>query len=94
MDKTALVSLEVERGLEVVDVLERVGMKINVALWVYLPEYEDWRLVISGRAFETVNPRTAYRSLYKALDVAGFPIEKNSSTHDSRDERSIHQSAA
>jgi hypothetical protein len=70
------VSLDVERGLQVVNVLERAKLNINVALWVYLSEYEDWRLVISGRQFDTLDPRSAYRELYKALDMAGFPTDK------------------
>jgi len=46
MDKTALVNFDVERGRRVLDAIDDAKINIAVALWAYLPEYADWRLVI------------------------------------------------
>jgi len=45
MIKTPLVSIDLEQASQIVKALERSDLKLNVALWLYLSEYEDWRLV-------------------------------------------------
>lgn len=72
MDKAALVSLDIERVSELLEVLERAKLKVGVALWVYLAEYEDWRLVVSARQFDSLDIRDAYRLLHDSLSGAGF----------------------
>ena len=76
MDKTALVSLEVHRGKEIVDALESANLKISVALWMFLSEYEDWRMVLSARRFDSLDPLAAYRLLHTLLDPAEFTPER------------------
>lgn len=56
MDKTALVSFDIEQGEQVIHALEEAGLSPDVALWAVLPEYEDWRLVLSAT---TLDPRTS-----------------------------------
>jgi hypothetical protein len=72
MDKAALVSIDIDRGAQVLDTLDRAGLKLAVALWVHLSEYEDWRLVVSGRKLDSVNRRDGYGLIHQALDPAGF----------------------
>lgn len=43
-----------------------------MALWVFLSEYEDWRLVVSSRQFDSPDPRDAYGLLNDTLAAAGF----------------------
>jgi hypothetical protein len=76
MDKTALVSFDVERGREVVNALDDAKMKIAVALWAYLPEYEDWRLMISGRQLDSLDLRDAYRRVNDSLTSVGLTPDK------------------
>ena len=76
MDKAAMVSLDIDRGSELVDALERAKLKVSVALWTYLSEYEDWRMVVSARKFDSLDPRDAYRLLHSSLATAGFTPEK------------------
>ena len=76
MDKAAMVSLDINRGLQLVDTLERAKLKIGVALWMYLPEYGDWRLVVSARQFDSLDLRDAYRLLNDSLAAAGFTPKK------------------
>ncbi len=72
MDKAALVGVDIDRGRELIAALDRDNLKIAVALWVFLPEYEDWRLVLASRRFHTPDPRAAYGLLYDAAAKAGF----------------------
>ena len=72
MVKTALVSTDIDRGLDVVKALERAKIKVNAALWAVLPEYEDWRLVVASRDFDKLDFMGAIGLLHEALGAAGF----------------------
>jgi hypothetical protein len=72
MDKATMVSIDISRGAELLDALERAKVKVSVALWAFLSEYEDWRLVISGRQFDLPDLRDAYGLLHDSLAPAGF----------------------
>jgi len=41
----------------------------------YLPEYEDWRLVVSGRQLDAVDRLKAYRLLHDTLGAVGFTVD-------------------
>jgi len=71
-----LVSVDIERGSQLLHILEGEKLKVSVALWMYASEYEDWRLVVSARRFDGLAPRDAYRLLHDSLAAAGFPIGK------------------
>lgn len=48
MDQAALVSFDIEDGRRVIDALDREGLTPEVALWANLPQYENWRFVLSA----------------------------------------------
>ena len=76
MDKTALVSIALGRGSEILRILDRAGSKISVALWLFASEYEDWRLLLASRQFDRVHLRAAYGLVNDALSSAGLGAEK------------------
>lgn len=76
MGKIALVGFEIETGSRMLRILDDAGLQVKVALWAVLPEYEDWRLVLSSPKFDEGDLRKAYGLLHKALDAAGFPLEQ------------------
>ena len=59
MAKEAMVSIDISRAAEIVETLERANVKVNVALWMFLSEYEDWRFVVAARQFDSADPREA-----------------------------------
>ena len=71
-----MVSFDIERGREVLDALDRTSVRVPIALWVYLSEYEDWRLVLSGRELASVGPREAYGRVLDSLASAGFTPDR------------------
>jgi hypothetical protein len=77
MANSALVSIEVDRGDQILSILDQAATKISVALFAHLSEYEAWRLVLAGRQLDgTPRLQDAYGLLHKALDAAGFAFEK------------------
>jgi hypothetical protein len=57
MDKTALVSIDLEIGSELLQALDRAGLRVQVALWANLAEYQDWRLILSARKLDSLGIR-------------------------------------
>jgi hypothetical protein len=76
MDKAEMVSLDITRGSELLDALEKAKLKVGVALWMYSPEYEDWRMVVSARQFDSLDLRDAYRLVHDSLGAAEITPEK------------------
>jgi hypothetical protein len=75
MGKTSLVGYDMETGSKILQILDDAGLQVKVALWAILPEYEEWRLVLSSRKFDVAGIRNAFGLLHEALDAAGFPVE-------------------
>ena len=75
MDKTALVGFEVDRGAKILNILDQAGLRVRVAMWAFLGEYDEWRLVLSAPEFDDGMLQDAYGLLHKALNGAHFPLE-------------------
>jgi len=67
MEQATLVNLDVNAGLKVLDTLDAAKLKVAVACWMLLPDYNDWRLVLSSPAFDQTHPLKAYEQVAEAL---------------------------
>ena len=76
MHTAALVSVDIDSGLKLLDILDKANLKVGVALWACLAEYEDWRLILSAKEFDSHTLMDAYGLMHKALDDAKFPQAK------------------
>ncbi len=65
-------SIDLEIGSELLQALDRAGLRVQVALWVNLAEYQDWRLILSTRKIDSLGIREGYRLLYESLASGGF----------------------
>ena len=74
--KTTLVSVDLDRGAQILRILDDAKLNVRVALWLYSPDYEDWRLVLSSPQFDAGDPVHAYGLVHDALEAAGVPLEK------------------
>jgi len=54
MGQALLVNIDLDMGAEILRIVDKAGVKVNVALWVNLEEYSDWRLLMSSRQFDAV----------------------------------------
>ena len=65
MDPAVLVSYDIGTGQRVVDALDREGFPPEVAMWAMLPQYENWRFVLSSSRIP------GYEELIRHLRNAG-----------------------
>src|SRR3954469_15612056 len=63
MDKTQLVDTDMQAGRQIIERLERLGISIDVALWLQDDETLNWQLVVSSPSV----PKTGARPVYEAL---------------------------
>jgi hypothetical protein len=75
MGKTSLVGHDMETGSKILQILDEAGLQVKVAVWAILPEYEEWRLVLFSRKFDSAGLSNAYGLIHKALDAAALPVE-------------------
>jgi hypothetical protein len=76
MGQALLVNIDLAAGAEILRIVEEAGVKVSVALWVKLEEYNSWRLLISSRRFDAAGPGKASSLVFDALVAADFPVEK------------------
>ncbi len=75
MDKAALVTADFATGSKILSILDGAGIRVNVAMWLHSPEYDDWRFVLSSRDLDSAKPSAAYGLVHDALEAAGFLLE-------------------
>jgi hypothetical protein len=51
-------------------------LKVGVALWAFLSEYENWRLIVAARRLDSPDLREGYGLIHEALEGAGFTPRK------------------
>lgn len=67
MDQATLVSPDINAGREALAALDDAQIKSLIAAFVLLPEYEDWRLVLSSPSLDQAHQLKAYQQVTKAL---------------------------
>jgi len=66
-------------GLELIRALDQTGLSIEIALWLYAPEYEDWRFVLASPRLDAEQTSEAYGLVHDSLQKAGIPLERTPS---------------
>ena len=67
MDKTALVDTDIEDGKRIIGSLDDAEFPVSDALWSYLPDNNEWRLMIASPRVDTRGPRQAYEEVQSVL---------------------------
>jgi len=68
MDKTALVEIDIDGGERLINALEESGLHIQVAMWLYFPEPEEWRLVFATPMVDRKGPLKVYTFIQSILN--------------------------
>ncbi len=68
-------NFEIEQAERVLQALDAAGLPVQVALWVYLAEYGDWRLLLSSKAFDEIGRTDAYRLVREKLSRSGVDVD-------------------
>jgi hypothetical protein len=78
MDQEALVDRDIEEGHRLVEALDRAHFPVVAALWSYLPEEGDWRLVIASPKVSESGPLAAYADIQNLLSGShiGLPLHR------------------
>lgn len=76
MDQTVLVSMDIQRGADILAALDQAKVKVSVALFAALSEYGDWRMVLAARAFDELRLRKAYGLIFESLTAAGIGADQ------------------
>lgn len=80
MAEALLVNIDIPLGLEVISALKTAGLTVNVALWAWLSEYEDWRLVLASRTLDKEGLKQRYGLVNQATDAAGIAFRRTPET--------------
>lgn len=80
MDKTTLVASDLEVEALVIAALSRARIPVTAIEWNWVPQLEEWQLIVVTSIADTNGPREAYTRIIGALTVAGVyqavPIRK------------------
>jgi hypothetical protein len=71
MVKTALVEEYKQAGRELLERLDRAGIEVKAALWLYLESPEDWRLMLAIPEVDRVGRGPVYSQIIPVLDEHG-----------------------
>lgn len=69
MASETLVSHEIQQGQAVLDAIDRAGLHVRTAFWLYADE--SWRLVLATPLVDDEGPLPAYRRIQQALAKFG-----------------------
>lgn len=72
MDKTTLVRSDLEIQGLVLEALSQAQIPITLCAWNYVPELDEWQLIIATPLYDSKGPRAAYSIVTKALQAAGI----------------------
>jgi hypothetical protein len=75
MYKTTLVAADIVNGQRVVDELEKM-MKVTAALWLYLEEEDEWKLVIVSPDVAEKGPIDLYTRIAVLLNDLSIDPQK------------------
>ncbi len=70
--KEALTDEMIEAGKSIVESLDRRRFLVDAALWYYLTDQNQWRLVLATPELHVEGPRKTYRRLVQALRNAAI----------------------
>ena len=70
MDKAALVKSDLEAEGRVIEALSRARIPITLVDWNYVPQLDEWQLVVATPWYDSKGPREANRLIINALCLA------------------------
>lgn len=74
MDNSTLVALagfDIESGKSVLSELDKTGLEISSAFWLYFPDSKEWRLLLAMPALDTEGPKEVYSKIQDVINQHG-----------------------
>jgi hypothetical protein len=66
--KEQLTDAMIDAGAELTSKLDEIGLPITAALWLFMPEVNEWRLLFASVEVATKGPREVYDKIRLAID--------------------------
>jgi hypothetical protein len=67
MATPTLVDRRIEHGADLLAALDRAGVPVDSAFWLYSSEWDEWRLVLATLLYDRHGPLEAYRRIQDVL---------------------------
>lgn len=67
MDKKALEERDIKEAEKLIKALDKSKFKVRAAMWFYLTDSDEWRLIIASPFVEENGPKWAYNFVQKEL---------------------------
>lgn len=74
MDTATLVNKQIEEGKKLLERLDQAGVSIPVALWINLPDTDNWRLLFAMNGIDRAGSRRAYTKIYTVIQENGIDL--------------------
>ena len=71
MDKETLVNTDQAVGAWVLDALSQAKIPVTLCDWFYVPQIDEWQLIIATPLYDTKGPHEAFAKVSLALQDAG-----------------------
>jgi hypothetical protein len=72
MDQTTLVKSDRVIEAQILAAFRRAHIPVTMCKWNYVPQLEEWQLIIATPWHDSKGPRTTYRAVVGALEKAGI----------------------
>ena len=69
-----LVDERIDAGRRLIEQLDAHDFKVDSALWLFLSEPAEWRLLIASELVDTIGPRRTYEALQRTLNESQIPL--------------------
>lgn len=69
--KEQLTQEMIEAGAKLTDMLDAMKLPVVAALWLFMPEINEWRFLFSSPELSVSGPRKVYESVEKARRALG-----------------------
>lgn len=71
MVKEQLTPAMVDAGADLTAMLDELGVPVTSALWLFVPDLNEWRLLFASPDVSTKGPRDVYEKIRLAIDRLG-----------------------
>jgi hypothetical protein len=69
--KEQLTGVMIDAGAELTAKLDESGLPITTALWLFVPDLNEWRLLFASPEVATKGPRDVYEKIRKVVSQLG-----------------------
>jgi hypothetical protein len=74
--KEQLTDEMIEAGAQLTHKLDDLGLSMPVAMWLFMPDINEWRLIFASPQISTEGPKEVYKKIEEARKALGTQVER------------------